>query len=161
MINLNLNSSSNYVSVPNSNQGFGNFPNFGNMMPMMNPQMNPQMMPWMNMAFQNQNKNQMKPEMNPMNDAFLLGAKLQEAHQTLQREFEINKMLEAKCHEYMGQLEKSAANFEGNFPNRITILEFKKRIFEQNTNHQEEVSTLQDRIQKLNDQVIIISFFYR
>jgi hypothetical protein len=32
-------------------------------------------------------------------------------------------------------------------------IEFKKKMFEQNSQHQQEVSALQEKIQRLNDQV--------
>jgi len=59
------------------------------------------------------------------------------------RETESNRILDAKCQEYMNQLEKSAQNFE----------EFKKKMFEQNNNHSEEVTMMQEKITNLTDRL--------
>jgi len=65
--------------------------------------------------------------------------------------------LDSRCSEYLSQLEKSAQNFEGNFIHRFVIkgngIEFKQKIFDQDSGHQEEVRRLQDKIRQLNETV--------
>jgi hypothetical protein len=101
-VNLNLNASSRYVAIP-ANQTVGmNYPTgFA-----------PAFMPFMNFGL-SPNSIMKNAEYSEINDAFLLRTKIQELNQNLIREAEINKMLEAKCQEYMNQLDKAAATYDG------------------------------------------------
>jgi len=100
--------------------------------------MNPEMMKAQQQQYQNQNS----PMGNP-GEVLMLRAQLAEMSQAMQREIEANKTLDMKCTEYLGQLEKSAQNFE----------EFKQRLFDQGSGHQEEIRRLEDKIRHLNDAV--------
>ena len=66
-------------------------------------------------------------------------------------------MLDAKCTEYLTQLEKSAQNFEGFLSSLIersyNILDFKHKIFDQDSSHQEEIRRLEEKVRNLNETV--------
>jgi len=124
-LDLNQQSSSKLVSLQNA-EGYPpqqNFPGFQGPPPngafMMPPGgfpygygMNPEMMKAQQQQYQNQNS--------PMaGEVFMLRAQLAEMSQAMQREIEANKTLDMKCTEYLGQLEKSAQNFEGTEFERI------------------------------------------
>jgi hypothetical protein len=67
-------------------------------------------------------------------------------------------MAESKCHEYMHQLEKASQTLEGIEPDFFQFLETKKKLFEGNTNHQEEMTSLQDRVRHLSERVLNVNF---
>ena len=108
------------------------------------------------------------------NEIHALRAKVNELNQIIDRERDTNKVmnlsyrsqnsfflqkLEKKCKEYVGQLERSAKNFEGMLfyiknPRYIHFLEeFKQRMLDEKNAHQEEIDILEGRIQDLRGRV--------
>jgi hypothetical protein len=86
-INLNLNASSKYVSVPRQSSPYQQYPNMV-VPPAFIP---PNLAPFISYQFESPNKTQQ--EYNEATDVFLLRNKIAELTQNLQRESEINKVL--------------------------------------------------------------------